>query len=446
METSPTAALVERLADDIRSGRLAPGALLPTHRQLAATQHVALATATRVYALLKSMGLVVGETGRGTYVRDRPMARGWDSSDEARLGADTIDLSFNHPVVPGQAEMLRAMLRDLASSGDLAALMQQQPPGGRRHERQVLCDFLAQTRGIDVDVDRLFLVNGAQQGLDIAVRSLLAPGDQVAVDALTYPGFKMLAEAHRLVLRPVKSLAEGPDLQALDALCRDRKIRAVYAMPTLHNPLGWVLDAQQRHHLVDIARRHDCWLIEDAAYAFLADPAPSALVTLAPERTIYISSFSKSVATGLRVGYLVVPDDIAARARAQIRASHWSLPSLMTAMAARWIADGTVARLEAAQRHGAQQRQAIAREVFAGMDVTANPASLFLWLRLPPELRMDRIAAALAERQIAVSRAEAYATTVHAPHALRLGLSSVPLAQLKPVLLQVRDAIDRFPI
>lgn len=446
MTASPTTRLVERLAEDIRSGRLPPGTLLPTHRQLAARHGVALATASKVYAQLKAMGLVIGETGRGTFVRDRPLQREWDSADEARLNSETLDLSFNHPTQAGQADMLRAMLRELSASGDLAALLHQQPPGGRRHERQVVADFLARHRGIEVQGERIVLVNGAQHGLDIAVRTLLGPGDQLAVDALTYPGLKMIASAQGMTLRPVPGLQDGPDMQALDQLCGERRVRAIYCMPTLHNPLGWVLSDSQRQAIVEIARRHDCFLIEDAAYAHLAEGAPPALVTLAPERTLYVSSLSKSVATGLRFGYLVVPEALTGRIRSQLRANHWSLPSLVTAMGTRWIADGTVARLEAAQRTEAQQRQAIAQRVFQGMAVVANPGSLFIWLVLPEELRMDRITTALAAHNIAVSKAEAYATTAHAPHALRLGLSSVPLEQLEAVLRRVRSVIERFPI
>ncbi|MGE8359531.1 PLP-dependent aminotransferase family protein [Pseudomonas sp.] len=446
MTASPATHLAERLADDIRSGRLPSGTLLPTHRQLAAQHGVALATASKVYAQLKAMGLVVGETGRGTFVRDRPLQREWDSADEARLNSETIDLSFNHPSQPGQADMLRSLLRELATSGDLAALLHQQPPGGRRHERQIVADFLARHRGIEMQGERIFLVNGAQHGLDIAVRTLLGPGDQLAVDTLTYPGLKMIASAQGVTLRPVPGLQDGPDMQALDHLCRERRVRAIYCMPTLHNPLGWVLSDRQRQAIVEIARRHDCFLIEDAAYAYLAEGAPSALVTRAPERTLYVSSLSKSVATGLRFGYLVVPEALMGRVRSQLRANHWSLPSLITAMGTRWIADGTVARLEAAHREEAGLRQAIARQVFAGMPLVANPCSLFVWLPLPDELRMDRIATALAEHSIAVSKAEAYATTTHAPHALRLGLSSVPLEQLEAVLRRVRNVIERFPI
>ncbi|ARP95898.1 aminotransferase-like domain-containing protein [Bordetella genomosp. 13] len=447
MQTSSVMALADTLAADIRSGRLPPGAMLPTHRQLAARHGVALASASKVYALLKAQGLVVGETGRGTFVRDRPaQQRGWDSADEARLNAGTADLSFNHPSLPGQAQLLRAMLRKLASAGDLAALMQQQPPGGRAHERRIVARFVQAARGVPATADRTFLVNGAQQGLYIAARAMLSPGDAVAVDALTYPGFKMLAQAQDLALRPVPCRPDGPDLDALQALCRTGRIRAIYAMPTLHNPLGWILDAGQRDRLVEIARRHDCLLIEDAAYAYLAADAPPALAALAPERTLYVSSVSKSLATGLRFGYMVVPEDCATAVKAHIRASHWSLPSVVTAMATRWIEDGTVARLEAAHRRDARRRQAVARGVFAGMGLVANPSALFVWLTLPAELRMDRIAAALAARNIAVSKAEAYAATRHAPHALRLGLSSVPFEQLKPVLAQVRETIERFPV
>ena len=438
--------MVERLAADIQSGKLAPGTALPTHRQLAARQGMAIASASKVYATLKSMGLVVGETGRGTFVRDRPLQREWDSGDEARLSANAVDLSFNHPTWPGQSDLLRAMLRELAGSGDLAALMHQQQPGGRQHERQIVADFLAKERQIQAEAQHIFLVNGTQQGLDIATRTLLRPHDIVAVDALTYPGFKMLAEAQNLALKAVPALSDGPDLDALEALCNRHRIRAIYAMPTMHNPLGWVLTSSQRERLVDIARRHDCLLIEDAAYAYLAEEAPSALVTLAPERTVYVSSLSKSLASGLRFGYLVAPEAYAVRIKAQIRASFWSLPSLVTAMATRWMQDGSVQRLELELRHDARLRQAIARKVFAGMEMTAHAASLFVWLQLPPDLRMDRIAMALAERQIAVSKAEAYATTRHAPQALRLGLSSVPLDQLGAVLTQVREVIEAYPI
>ncbi|ALS64177.1 PLP-dependent aminotransferase family protein [Pandoraea apista] len=446
MAASSISRLIDDLTADIRSGKLPPGSPLPTHRQLARKNGIAIASASKVYTHLKAIGLVVGETGRGTFVRDRPQQREWDAGDEARQNTHAADLSFNHPTWPAQGDMLRKMLRELSLSGDLAALLHQQPPGGRAHERRIVADFLAQSRGIQTEADGLFLVNGAQQGLDITTRALLSPGDTVAVDALTYPGFKMVAQTQHLALQPVRSLPDGPDLDALDALCQRKPVRAIYVMPTMHNPLGWVLTTGQRRHLAEIARHYDCLIIEDASYAYLAKSSPPALVTLAPERTIYIASLSKSLASGLRFGFIVAPERYRLPIKATIRASYWSLPSLITAIGTRWIADGTVARQERRMRQEASKRQAIARQALCGMDIIAHPSSLFLWLRLPSELRMDRIATALAEHNIAVSKATAYSTTRHAPHALRLGLSSVPLEDLRSVLVQVRSIIERFPI
>lgn len=452
---SPVSALVERLSGDIRSGVLPPGAALPTHRKLASQYGIAIASATKVYAKLRDLGLVVGEVGRGTFVRDRPMQREWDVDDEARLSSSAVDLSFNHPSWPDQSELLRATLRELATAGDLRALMHQQPPGGRQHERETVAAYLRRARGFDVPGERVFLVGGAQQGLDVVVRTALRPGDAVAVDALTYPGFKMTASLAGLALKPVASGHSGrdarrghvvPDLDALEAVCRRHAVRAIYTMPTLHNPLGWVLSAAQRRRLVEIARRYDCVIIEDATYAHLVDNAGPSIVTLAPERTFYVSSLSKSVATGLRFGYVVAPEACAAQVKRVMRASYWSLSSVVTAIATRWLASGDVERQEERQRAQAKWRQTVACEALHGMDVVAHPSSLFLWLPLPEGLRMDRVASALAARGIAVSKAQAYATTRHAPHALRLGLSSMSEAQVAPVLAEVREVIERMPL
>lgn len=152
-------------------------------------------------------------------MRDRLPRREWDPHDESRLSHRAAELSFNHPTYEGQSEVLRQMLRELASAGDLGSLMHQQPPGGRRHEREIAAHYLRAQRGVPASADNLLLVGGAQQGLDVTVRGLLQAHDAVAVDALTYPGFRMLAELQALDLHAIPPRATGPDLDALDALC-----------------------------------------------------------------------------------------------------------------------------------------------------------------------------------------------------------------------------------
>ncbi|MEH3129504.1 MAG: PLP-dependent aminotransferase family protein [Mycolicibacterium neoaurum] len=435
--------IVDRYAGAIRRGELTSGTKLPAHRTLAREHGIALATASRVYAELTAMGLVVGEPGRGTFVRDQSGYAGIDA--DRRLPSDRLaDLSFNQPRADATTTMLRDALRHLSTSGNLESILYQQPAGGRRHERAVVATHLLD-RAIDVTPDSVFLTNGAQQALDVALITTTRPGDVIAADALTYPGLKLLAAARALEIVPIPVRDDGTDLVGLDRLCATRSVRAAYLMPTVHNPLGWTLDSTQRAHLVEIARRHDTLLIEDGTYAFLDVDAPAALQTMAPERTFYLAGLSKSVATGLRFGYLVAPKVYAAGVTSSLRATGWGVPSVVTALATGWIADGTVARLETVRRDDARARQDIARNALRGLAYRANPASMFGWLELPGEVRADLAAAHLARAGILVSTADAFDTTGHWPHALRLALATAALDDLGPVLDTLRTTVLSVP-
>lgn len=445
MDTLPMArarykSLVDRLAADIRSGQLAPGTRLPTHRELASREGLALVTASRVYAELQGMGLVSGETGRGTFVRETalPPGLGIDQKDAV---PGIVDLNFNYPSLPGQAELLRQALRQLALSGDLESLLRYHPHGGRLHERACVAGHL-RVRGLKVAAEQVLIVNGAQHGLTVALMALLQPGDVIAADALSYSGFKVVADALRLEVVAIPAGRNGPDLPFLERLCQRRPVRAVYCMPTLHNPLGWITPLAQRVELVALARRHDLQLIEDAAYAFLAENPPPPLGVLAPERTLYVSSLSKSVATGLRVGFVAAPLAHVPALERCIRASAWNTAGVLTALACGWIEDGTVERLEAHKRADARARQALAAEVFAGMPIISHAASYFLWLPLPEGARADLITMALMREQIAVSTAAPFAIGTQVPHALRLALGSVDMATLARALARVRWVVE----
>ncbi|MFD6063534.1 aminotransferase-like domain-containing protein [Rhodococcus wratislaviensis] len=440
MAVSKYKGIVDALASDIRAGRLPSGTRLPTHRQLAAREGLALVTASRVYAELEAMGLVSGEPGRGTFVR--ALAPTHDIDQQA-VAADVVDLNFNYPALPGQADMLRRTLRQLASSGDLEALLRYQPHGGRPDERAAVARHLRRN-GLPVGIDQVLIVNGAQHGLATTVMATLQPGDVVAVDALTYPGFKVLASALRLELAPLPAAGPAPDLHALQQLCATRRVRAVYTMPTLHNPMGWVTTVNHREQLVEIARRYGLLIIEDAAYAFLAEQSPPPLAAIAPERTAYVSGLSKSVAAGLRFGFVTAPKSLTPSIRRAIRATTMNAPAVMTAIACQWLVDGTVARLETQKREDARIRQSIARDVLAGQPQVSHPSSYFLWLPMPEEVRADQIAAALLREHVSVSTAEPFATSAHVPHALRLALGSTNLDTLREALDKVKRIINEY--
>ncbi|WP_028217327.1 aminotransferase-like domain-containing protein [Paraburkholderia oxyphila] len=432
--------IVDDLASRIRAGALPPGTRLPTIRSLMKLHGVALATASRAYGELEAIGLVVGEVGRGTFVRDTSLPRGLGlEQNPAPSGA--IDLTFNYPSLPGQVELLRTGLRNLAASGDLDALLHSAPQGGRSHERQTIARHL-RNRGMRVPGAQVLIVNGAQQGLAVTVMGLLQPGDILAIDALTYPGMKAMAQLHRLDLAPLPPrMGGGLDLDRLDALCRKRPVRALYAMPTLHNPLGWVMSEPDRVRLAELAERHDFLIIEDGAYAFLAEPAPKPVFTHAPDRTVYVSGLSKSVASGLRVGFVAAPERLMPALERAIRVSTWNTPSLTVALACQWIEGGIVDTLEDQKRKDARRRQVLARRILRGASIVAHPRSYYLWLELPDDLRADRVAADLERDGVLVTTAEPFSTMPNAPHALRLAIGSLSLDALGDALHKVGRAV-----
>lgn len=430
--------IVDLIVSGVRSGELVPGTRLPTVRAMARTQAVALSTVARAYAELSVLGLIVGEAGRGTFVCDPEVPRGPGLSQGA-VPDGVVDLTFNYSTLPGQAQMLRDGLRQLAAQGDLDSLLHSQPHGGRHHERAIVARHL-ERRGLKVSADQVLIVNGAQQGLATVCSALLSPGDVVAADALTYFGFRSLAQALGLEVVAVPWDGSAMDMIALERLCKKRRVRAVYTMPTMHNPLGQVMRTEQRAHLARIARSHDLLLIEDAAYAFLAEPAPPPLFNYAPERCVYLSGLSKSVAAGLRFGFLAADQQWLGRMRDTVRNTTWSSPAVGVALGCRWLESGEVDDLEVRKRRDAGERQKVARQALKGLDLTSHTAAYYTWLTLKDDLRADRVAAELARQGVLVSTAEAYATTQVAPHALRLALGSVDLPTLKASLAKVRRA------
>ena len=132
------------------------------------------------------------------------------------------------------------------------------------------------------------------------------------------------------------------NLDELERQCRARKLRAFYLMPTVHSPLDTVMDIATRLRLVEIARKHDLLILEGAAYAFSEPNPPPSLISLAPERTVYVSGVSKSIGTGLRLGYVIVPTTHIYRLLEAIRATTCNAPALISGLVTGWIEDGLV--------------------------------------------------------------------------------------------------------
>lgn len=425
-----------RLADEfaaaIADGRLKPGDRLPPQRTYARRRRIAASTAIRVYGELVRRGLVVGEVGRGTFVRAAPPLPG-SALTEATGGAP-VDLQLNYPVAEGQAELMARELGSLARPDVLAAATGPAAPEGTAAARRAAAAVLARS-GWSPDPGRVLFAGNSRQAIAGAIASLVPPGGRLGVEALTYPPVKTVAERLGVGLVPIPLDEEGIRPDALAATHRATPLAAVYVQPTLHNPLTLTAGEARRAQLAEVFRECGLTAIEDTTWAFLAPDAPAPLAAYAPERTLLVDSLSKRLSPGLTVGYLVPPAAHRETLAQALRSGAWTAAGYGLAASVRWSESGVVATVAGAKRTDAAQRHRLVRRALDGFDTSTDPRAYFCWWRLPAPWRAETFVAAAAQEGVAVTPGSAFAVGARtAPDAVRVGLASPPHQELAQAL------------
>jgi DNA-binding transcriptional MocR family regulator len=413
-------AIADALADDLARGRLTPGARLPTHRDLAETLGLTVGTVTRAYGEAARRGLLSGEVGRGTFVRGAV-----EREDDADGGA--VDLSLNHPPPPvagPEGPALARSLADLAVRRDLNTLLAYPPEGGARRHREAGAEWMRRS-GLDVPAERVLVCGGSQHALTTVLTTVVSPGETVLTEALTYPGMKAIARLLRVRLHGLPLDGRGLRPETFEAACQKLRPRALYCVPTIQNPTGSVMPEERRKRIAAIARAYGVLLVEDDIHARLPPERPRPIAVFAPELTYYLTSTSKTLAPGLRIGYVLAPPGQAQELAAGIRATTWGAAPLMAEVASGWIEDGTAELLLEARRREAQARQELARRLLPGAAYTAHPYGYHLWLSLPRPWVAQAFAAEARRRGVLVTPAETFLVGEGpAPRAVRLGLGA----------------------
>ena len=410
-------AIVEGLFEDLAAGKLHEGTRLPTHRDLAEQLGVTVGTVSRAYAEAARRGLVSGEVGRGTFVR------GAVDEPGSAAAEGLVDLGQNHPPdsakFPPRAALLEALAR-LTVRRDVGRLLDYPAAGGSAADREAGASWVGRA-GVEVSPADVLVCTGSQHGLTVVLATLLEPGDVLLAESLTYAGVKAVAGLLHLRLRGLAIDEHGLRPDALEQACREGGAKALYLIPTHHNPTTAVLPEERRREIVAIARAHGLAIVEDDVHGLLPEERPRPIATLAPERTYYLTSTSKTLAPGLRIAYVASPAAMVPRLEPSLRATTWAVAPLTAAVASAWIRDGTADALLRARREEARARQAIARERLAGADVETKPEAYYLWLRLPEPWRRDAFAAEARSRGVVVTPADVFAVGRDpAPHAVRL--------------------------
>jgi DNA-binding transcriptional MocR family regulator len=222
---------------------------------------------------------------------------------------------------------------------------------------------------------------------------------------------------------------------ALAAACRTGSPRALYCLPTLQNPTTAMMPEARRREIAAVARQHGLLVVEDDVHGHLPEKPLRPLAAHLPELAVYLNGTSKSLAPGLRVGFIAAPQALVSRLGGAIRGTTWMAAPLMAEIAARWIEDGTADTVLARMRKETAARQALATRALSGARYDAHPAAFHVWLHLPEPWRADAFAAAARARGVMVAPAAAFAVASGSGRAQR----GAPPQAVRVCLGAVRD-------
>ncbi len=416
-------ALSDAIAEAIDDGSLAPETRLPPQRELAYVLGLSIGTVTRAYSDAERQELVVGEVGRGTYVRAGSMRKVAGALwAPARDEEGPISLVMNLPPVGIAAPALAETFRELSRTGDLSPLLDHQSNARIEAHQQSAAKWLGRI-GLDVSGDEIVLTNGAQHGILMALMALAFPGDTVLAERLTYPPLKQMAQHFGLKFQGLEMDAEGIVPDALEEACRRTRARVLYCMPTLQSPTGATMGEARRERIAEIARAHELTIIEDDVFGFLPKNRPPPLAALAPERTLLVTSVSKSLAPGLRIGIVRVPEKYREAMRGAVQMSCWMPSPITCEITHRWIEDGTADALNDWLRCEMQTRRALARDILDSAANGLQGLSYHAWVDLPESWTEDAFRRAAEQRGVKVVGGEIFLLKPGpAPGALRLAL------------------------
>lgn len=452
-----TRAIYLQIASQIRNqisvGRLPPGTRLPSVRNVAKQLHINRLTVHNAYSELQADGWVESTVGRGTYVLEHAQPLHLLSSLNSDGMPDSVLADFQ-PIkqIP--------TLRSLASTepdpalapidefwGSLMALRREANPllsyevsQGDPSLRVELTKLLME-RGVQAMPDEIMVTAGAMQGLSLTARALLNEGDVVLVEEPTYLGIIHLLRTLKAQIVTVPMLTDGPDMEVMEAVLKKNNVRFFYTVSSFQNPTGYSMSVEKRRALIRMARRYDFHIVEDDNMGALAydAPAPLALKSFdVDDRVIYVSSISKSLMPGLRVGWVVAPKEIHRLLIQQRLADDLYGPPFVQKALANFLQTGRLkVHLRRVMpiyktRRDAMIR-ALAHHMPEGVTWTYPEGGFCNWLTLPNDNMMTIYRLAL-HRGIAFTPGSAFVASHINNRHLRLCFSTQPAEELEPII------------
>lgn len=295
-------------------------------------------------------------------------------------------LDRNLPPEPREfRSALRATLLQIIDSGRINEVMRHHRYGENETDQLAGSKWLAGRFG-DVDLrGRIVLTNGAKNGVLLLLSLVANPGDTVVTEELSALSAWEIPRllGIRVIGTPID--AEGIIPDAFEQICKTYAPKALFTVPTLHNPTTHVLSLDRRQSVSNIAEKLGVSVIEDDICGMLLPEAPPPFACIGPSNAWYVTGVGKALSPGFRLGYIVAPTSQQARDFVtRFRSTTTWVPSPLSAeIIAHWIVDGTAKRVLATVREDVVARQLIATNVLNDSDIVTNPWALNVWLRLP---------------------------------------------------------------
>lgn len=432
--------IADQLREEIERGRLPAGAQLPTVRQLATELAVTRLTVQTAYAELQSGGWIEATVGRGTFVSAQAAVQPrWSAIHGAatpaavigdllqmsqRQGLRSLASASPDPALFPEAEFWASLEAQREQSRLIAGYG---PAAGDALLRLELAAWLAE-RGVTATPDDILVVAGVTQGVALAAQALAQPGDSVLVEQPTYVGFLHQLRAQGLNPVAVPVDADGPLPDAVAEAASQQRVRFFYTIPSFQNPTGCCQTAERKSRLLELAERFDFYLVEDDLYGLLAfDAAPPPPIKQADsaERVVYVTSFSKTLTPGLRLGMLVAPPALRERLTALRIAADLGSPLLLQRALAAFLQRGDFRRhLRRTLPLYRERRDATLRALDAfmppGVQWTRPHGGLCCWLTLPPHPGLGATPHLMLQQGWAVAPGHVFMSGTTGDHHLRL--------------------------
>ncbi|MGF1702835.1 PLP-dependent aminotransferase family protein [Photobacterium makurazakiensis] len=398
-------AISDAIEEAINQGDILAGTRLPTHRELAELMAVSVQTVSNAYAHAESKGIVDAWVGSGTFVSDYGVEKETEFMliEDSNVDEGVIDLSIAHPVcTPQHSQMFNEALIKIAKQDSDALIRAVRPVQGLDHHIEAAEKWLSSQK-LEAEKERIILCNGASHGLLLALGTVAQPGDVVACEALVDHGLSARSRMLKVKLCALAIDEEGIIPEAFEEACQQHTIKALCCTPSMNNPTSSHMSLARRQAIAEIAKRYKVIIIEDDVYGALEPNRIPPLSSLLPEQAFYITSLTKTVAPGMRAGYMVVPRHLIQHTITRLAASCWMASPIAFEVATLWINEGKLDRLITFQQQEISARQRMASDIFSGFNYDAHPNGQHIWLELPEGWGSDELVSAAKASNIIIT-------------------------------------------